>query len=295
MTLIKRPRAWLFAALTVVGCGASDSGTASAGTGAAGKSSATGAAGKVAAASGAGASARAGTGAAGETKSAGTRAEAGRTSQVDAGTMASAACTSEPEHSGEGTFYTFADGSGNCSFDATPNDLMVGAMNATDYADSAVCGACVHIVGPNGEVTVRTVDQCPECAKGDIDLSPEAFELIAERSAGRVPIRWTYVACAGSSPIVYHFKQGSNQWWTAVQIRNTRYRVAKLEYEQSGDFIAVPRESYNYFVEANGMGPGPYTFRVTDVYGSTVVERGVVFKEASDVMGTQQFEVCASP
>jgi len=43
-----------------------------------------------------------------------------------------------PVHTGEGTYVPpFADGSGNCMFPATPNDLDIGAMNQTDYAASA--------------------------------------------------------------------------------------------------------------------------------------------------------------
>ena len=38
-------------------------------------------------------------------------------------------------HTGEATYYNEADGGGNCSFDPTPQDLMVGAMNHTDYAE----------------------------------------------------------------------------------------------------------------------------------------------------------------
>ena len=67
---------------------------------------------------------------------------------------------------------------------------MIGAMNHTDYADSAACGACVELTGPNATITIRIVDRCPECPAGDIDLSPEAFAAIAELSQGRVPITW---------------------------------------------------------------------------------------------------------
>src|SRR5688500_431718 len=88
-------------------------------------------------------------------------------------------CAGAEPHEGEATYYDFADGSGNCGFPATPEDLMVAAMNHTDYAGSAACGACVRAVGPNGSVDVRIVDRCPECPAGDIDLSPEAFERIA--------------------------------------------------------------------------------------------------------------------
>lgn len=92
-----------------------------------------------------------------------------------------------PTYSGEGTFYG-ATGQGNCTFDASPGDLMVAAMNGPDYAGSAVCGQYVAVTGPKGSVTVRITDQCPECKKGDLDLSESAFARIADPVAGRVPI-----------------------------------------------------------------------------------------------------------
>jgi expansin (peptidoglycan-binding protein) len=202
------------------------------------------------------------------------------------------ACGAEAQHTGQATFYTTADGSGNCSFDKSPNDLMIGAMNATDYAGAAACGACAHLVGPNGELTIRIVDQCPDCATGNIDLSPEAFDKIAVRSQGRVPITWTYVACDVTGPVTYRFKEGSNQWWTAVQVRHHLYRITKFEVQKSGAFVDVPRQDYNYFVDGNGMGPGPYTFRVTDVYGSSIVDTGVALKVAQEVSGASNFPPC---
>lgn len=208
------------------------------------------------------------------------------------GAGSSAACTDKPvSHAGDGTYYD-ADGSGNCSFDPT-GDLMIGAMNHTDYADSAACGACVHIEGPSGAVTVRIVDQCPECAPGDIDLSPEAFEKLADPVLGRVDISWTYVPCDVSGNIVYHFKEGSNQWWTAVQIRNARFAIGKLEVQKAGSFVEVNRVDYNYFVDEAGMGPGPYTFRVTDVNGNVLTDSGIAFVEAGDAEGSGQFPSCS--
>jgi expansin (peptidoglycan-binding protein) len=226
-------------------------------------------------------------GAGGRTSAGGTRSGAG-----GMGAAPSATCSAEPKHTGQATYYTSADGSGNCSFDPTPNDLMIGAMNATDYAGSAVCGGCVRLDGPNGSITIRIVDQCPECPKGNIDLSPQAFDHIAARSAGRVPISWEYTACDVSGPLVYRFKEGSSQYWTAVQVRNHRFRIAKFEYQKGGQFVAVPREDYNYFVEASGMGTGPYTFRLTDVYGNAVTDSGIAFEEAAEVSGKAELPVC---
>jgi expansin (peptidoglycan-binding protein) len=192
-------------------------------------------------------------------------------------------------HFGEGTYYD-ATGAGNCSFDPSPQDLMVAAMNQTDYANAALCGGFIHVEGPKGAVTVRIVDRCPECAPGDVDLSPEAFALIADLVAGRVPIRWRIISPELQGPIIYRFKEGSNQWWTAVQIRNHRNPIAKMEYRLSnGTFKDIPRTNYNYFVEASGMGPGPYTFRVTDMYGNVLQDAGIWHLEGGEVAGSGQF------
>jgi expansin (peptidoglycan-binding protein) len=197
-----------------------------------------------------------------------------------------------PEASGEGTYYA-ATGAGNCSFDATPNDLLVAAMNAADYADAAWCGACVEVTGPNGTVTVRVVDQCPECSKGDLDLSREAFQVISPLSAGRVPITWHEVACDVSGPLAYHFKDGSSQWWTAIQVRNHRYPIAKLEAQDAGGaWSSIERLDYNYFVAEDGLGPGPYTLRVTDTRGHAVEETGIAVGDDVTRTGKSQFALC---
>jgi expansin (peptidoglycan-binding protein) len=200
------------------------------------------------------------------------------------------ATNGNPIHTGEATYYNEADGSGNCSFDATPSDLMIGAMNHTDYASAALCGAYVEVTGPKGIVNVRIVDRCPECPTGNIDLSPVAFAKIADLSAGRVPITWRIISPDINGPIKYRFKEGSNQWWTAVQVRNHRNPITKLEYRNAaGQWVAVQRMEYNYFVETSGMGSGPYTFRVTDIYGNMLIDQGIPHMEAGEVTGSSQF------
>lgn len=206
---------------------------------------------------------------------------------------APASCDDAPEQEGEGTYYD-ADGSGNCGFPASPGDLLVAAMNHPQYEGSAACGACAHVIGPRGEVTVRIVDRCPECASGDLDLSPQAFERIAELSAGRVPIRWREVPCEVSGPLVYHFKDGSNPWWTAVQIRNHRHRVVRLEARgEDGAYRELARVDYNYFLAEAGLGEGPYALRVTDVYGAAVEDEGVPLLDDADHPSSAQLPACS--
>lgn len=176
---------------------------------------------------------------------------------------------------GIATFYD-ATGAGNCGFDATPEDLDVAAFDTTSYAGSAACGACVKVKGEAGEVTVRIVDSCPGCEANHLDLSREAFAKIADPSRGRVPISFSTVACNVSGSLAYHFKDGSSKYWTAIQVRNHRLPVAKLEYQAAGGaFAEMKREDYNYFVEAKGVGdlPSGLVLRVTAADGQVLEEK----------------------
>jgi len=202
------------------------------------------------------------------------------------------ACGDVDEHSGEATYYD-ADGSGNCSFDPSPEDLMVAAMNAADYDGSAVCGACVAVDGPNGSVTVRIVDSCPGCEAGDLDLSQQAFERIAALSAGRVPITWRQVECPVSGPVRYRFKEGSSAFWTALQVRNHRYAILTLAVRPAGgEWRNVDRADYNYFVDEAGVGDGGFDVRITDIFGHIVEDTGLAVGDATEVAGHAQLDAC---
>ncbi len=196
-------------------------------------------------------------------------------------------------HTGEGTYYA-ATGAGACSFDASPNDLMVAAMNMPDYAGSAVCGACVTVAGPSGTITVRIVDLCPGCASGDLDLSESAFAKIADPVLGRVPISWQFVSCPVGGDIRYSFKEGSSQYWAGVQVRDHRNAIASLEFkDDEGAWHPVARESYNYFVQDGGMGVGPLHLRVTDVEGNALEDANVPLLAAGETPGSGQFPACS--
>jgi len=205
------------------------------------------------------------------------------------------ACTdSLPLHTGVATYYDFADGGGNCCFPPTPDDLMVGAMNHTDYDDSYACGSCVAIDGPDSSIEIRIVDQCPECGPGHIDLSPLAFSLISPLEKGRVPITWRVIPCPVTGPVVYHFKEGSNPWWIAIQIRNHRYPVLTFEYQdETGVFNELPRTTYNFFLKDDGLGAGPFVFRITDIFGHQLTDTVAPADLGSTaVAGKMQFPLC---
>ena len=208
----------------------------------------------------------------------------------DAGGV-SGACGADMR-TGEATYYA-ADGSGNCSFDASPGDPLVAAINQIDYANSATCGACVEVQGPDAKIVVRVVDRCPGCPAGDIDLGEAAFAMIADKQLGRVPISWRFVSCPVTGDLSYRFKEGSSQWWTAIQVRNHRNPIASLEVrDPGGAWKPVERLEYNYFVEPAGMGPGPLTLRVTDALGNVIEDAGIPVLDGAEAPGGAQFPAC---
>ena len=199
-------------------------------------------------------------------------------------------CAGELSETGDATHYDATE-AGSCSFPVSP-DRMVAALNGPDYARAAWCGACLAVAGPLGDVIVRVVDECPGCKHGDLDLSREAFAQIAPLSAGRVHIDWREIACPVSGPIAYQVKPGSNAHWTAIQPRNHRYAIARLEArDAAGAYRALVRGGDNYFA-AKALGPGPYALRATDAHGRALEDRGIALAPGALQPGAAQFPDC---
>ncbi|WP_426513340.1 expansin EXLX1 family cellulose-binding protein [Dactylosporangium sp. McL0621] len=183
---------------------------------------------------------------------------------------------------GKATFYDAGDGNGACLF-GPAGDLMIGAMNETDYESSKACGAYVQVrVASGASVTVRITNLCPlPCAPGQIDLSPQAFAKLADPKLGEVPITWKLLSPGMSDSISIRYKAGSSQWWCGIQVINHRNPVARLEIRSGGGWRQLTRADYNYFLSPNGDGCGG-AIRVTDIYGEQLTVNGIAL--SADVM-----------
>lgn len=198
---------------------------------------------------------------------------------------------SSEQRSGVATFYDYSGGSEvACSFPVESGALVV-AMNPPEYAKAASCGACLDVSGPKGKVVVQIVDLCPGCEKGHIDLSEEAFVKIADRVDGKVPITYQAVSCPAKGNVSYHYKDGSSKYWTAIQVRNHRLPITKVEYKKNGTYTNMPRSTYNYFIDPKGIGdqPAGLSIRVTAASGETIEETITNVVEDTVVAGTKQF------
>ncbi|MFJ9770617.1 expansin EXLX1 family cellulose-binding protein [Kitasatospora sp. NPDC101157] len=179
-------------------------------------------------------------------------------------------------YQGVATSYDAADGNGACSFGPS-GDMMIAAMNFTDYETSRACGASVLVRAANGaSITVRIVNECPlPCAPGQLDLSHEAFSKLSDLSVGRLPITWSLLS-PGTAPAAMsvRYKAGSSQWWCGIQVIGHRNPVAALEVRTGGGWRQLTRTDYNYFLSPDGTGCGG-SLRITDIYGEQVTVDGI--------------------
>lgn len=187
----------------------------------------------------------------------------------------------EPKGTVHSGFATYYDGGyvGGCAMldPISKDDYWITAMNIFDYDNALLAGAYLEVTGELGTINVLVTDLLPEGQKGDLDLYIDAFPLIAPAIKGKVPVTWKIIPLdsAENAPIFFKFKEGSSPFWCAVQVRNHRYPIAKMEYlDESGEYVELTRRHYNYF-ESDNMGAGPYTFRITDIYGSVIIDENI--------------------
>ncbi|MEU0095713.1 expansin EXLX1 family cellulose-binding protein [Kribbella sp. NPDC006257] len=202
-------------------------------------------------------------------------------SRESAGAAGSLAGRIKPgvRYDGVATAYEAGDGNGACLFGPSGGDLMIAAMNHTDYESAKACGAYVQVRAANGaSITVRIVNDCPlPCAPGQLDLSQQAFAKLAKLSVGRLPITWKLLSPAAAGTISIRYKDGSSQYWCGIQAIGHRNPLATLEVETAKGWRKLQRTGYNYFLSPDGSGCGK-AIRITDIYGERLTIRGIALR-----------------
>ncbi|KAJ9550750.1 hypothetical protein OSB04_014795 [Centaurea solstitialis] len=113
------------------------------------------------------------------------------------------ACLTSVAHAiaGQATFYTPPYVPSSC-FGFEDRGVMILAANSGLFNNRAACGQRYRVscTGPTNagvpqpctgrSVDVTVVDLCPGCAGNQVDLSQEAFAVIANTDAGRINIEY---------------------------------------------------------------------------------------------------------
>ncbi len=192
-------------------------------------------------------------------------------------------------HTGQATYYDGGITSGNASLAPVPDGIYVTALNSTDYNGAMLAGAYLEVVAENGNtVDVYVTDRSGQ-GVGHLDLNTNAFEQVAALSTGRINISWTIIPYPTDEGMHYMFSSDSSSSWFSLQIRYHVYPIYSLEILQSdGTYKTLTRRTDNYFT-CSGAGKGPFTFRITDIYGQVVIEENVPLGAGDTYIGEGNF------
>ena len=191
----------------------------------------------------------------------------------------SPACAAPPSsaaHKGKATFYDLEGTQGNCSTAPPADDLYV-ALGRTEYSGGLSCGSYLDVTGPKGKVRVKVFDSCPECTTGWLDLSRTAFKKIGAEVAGVIPITYKAVPNAPTpGPLSITFVKGSSQYWWAVSIDNHANPIKSVSAKgPGGSWMTATHTDYNVWIIDRQTGNGPFSVKVTDIYGHTATAKNI--------------------
>lgn len=120
------------------------------------------------------------------------------TSTQPASTTSDGSLPTGATFSGEGTYYD--PDMGACG-KVNSADEMIVAISHELYDKytpngnpnkNSLCGKKIEASYEGKSVTVTIVDRCVGCAHDDLDLSPAAFEKIADKDLGRINLTWQW-------------------------------------------------------------------------------------------------------
>ena len=206
-------------------------------------------------------------------------------------------------YQGRATFFDAANpagGLGNSGFDIPAPDRLqqVVAINNIQWNSSEASGAFLEVSGPKqrdgaAPIIVQVTDQLVERADG-MDMSAQAFELVADPVAGVVNIDYQLVGPDDNYVTAYGHKIGdgivvegiadSKPYYPTFRLNNHRYPVESVELlEADGDLVELDRGSDNRFVfEETSAIYEPQDLVVTDIFGQQVTLNDVNITNGSD-------------
>ncbi|KAG2809124.1 hypothetical protein PC113_g16686 [Phytophthora cactorum] len=179
--------------------------------------------------------------------------------QLALSVLLTATVSASTTYEGYGTVYTLSSPSdGNCNFMSWPDDAVTkyAALNTEQWEETMNCGRCAEVsctdASCSGETSeiVYIMDQCPGCAYGDLDLSPDVFESITGQSYTELSIEWKFVDCPISNKVQYCLKTGSSEFWVAVQPANFVSGVESLSI--NGQETSLIDSAYYFLIDGSG-------------------------------------------
>jgi len=150
-----------------------------------------------------------------------------------------------------------------------------GAMNTTDYAQGAACGACVEASYNGKKVVLTIVDECPigsnpVCTKGHIDLSRKAIRQLESNASleNLKNVSWHYVKCPAAGNVKVRLHPNQTADWQPVIIENGLYPLKSVTLNGVNATRSGNNSGGNAWI-ASPQKP-PYVVKATDVNNNAI-------------------------
>ncbi|KAN0034800.1 hypothetical protein ACTFIV_001332 [Dictyostelium citrinum] len=184
---------------------------------------------------------------------------------------------------GASATYYVDPNSGNCGYENLlgplgPGNLFIAALGPNLYNNGKSCGQCYNISSPytNRSVVVMATDSCPDsgyCQRSShFDLSTQAFDVLGAQSIGVLEgLTYFKVPCGVNGNVKIMMKDGSNDYWTAFLIYNSRVTIKEVSVKITGKttYTSLSQSTYNYWISPN-MVPGSFEVRIESVGGEFI-------------------------
>lgn len=195
----------------------------------------------------------------------------------------------ETPHPGFCTGYIGDMSSGRCGIAPVAEGILPCAISNEDYRAGMLAGAYLHVTAENGKTTDVLVTDTSAGASGHLDLHISAFEQLAPRDVGRLNITWQIIPYPAEGAVRFRFTPQSSRYYAGFYVLDHVYPIWSVERLcADGTWAEVRRRSDNVFI-LSGAGEGPFTFRLTDIYGRSFVEENIPLCDGETVTGTQNF------
>jgi len=195
---------------------------------------------------------------------------------------------------GDGTAYSDAvpDGSGfACSFRKIfeHTQTYFAAINIEQWEDGLACGKCVNVWCTDDFCTVKDkkikmqiVDQCPECKKGDIDMSIPAYRDVTGIWPHRLTVNWEWTSCEDivDGDLLLSPKDNQNQWYHAFYISNAANAIKNVMLNGK---IELSRSQFGFFQFHGELGQGPHTLSIESIDGEKLTATVDTFLKSQDL------------
>ncbi|KAM3083290.1 hypothetical protein ACMFMG_003945 [Clarireedia jacksonii] len=140
------------------------------------------------------------------------------------------------------------------------------------------CGGCVEVTY-QGKKKIAMITNKTGGDAVHLDMSPDMFSQLADKSLGEIDIQWAHVPCPITTPLQIAMHGGSSQYWFAATVENAILRTASMEVSSDSGATWKPttRNINNFFEFPSSGGTGTKTawVRVTSETGSQVIVKDV--------------------